>query len=471
MEPKTVEFANDFVKFLNQSASHFHAVFTASLMLEKAGYLLLDERNAEAWKNLIPGKKYYFTRNQSTLIAFAIGKKYVKGNGFTIIGAHTDSPVLKVKPVSKKVSSECLQLTIEPYGGGLWYTWLDRDLSLAGRAIVEYNWRGGNGELENCFKSQLVKIDKPILKIPSLAIHLNRDVDSQGLLLNKQLHLSPILATKTVVDHKLPEDQHHHQIILKMVADELKVEPSKICDLELSLYDTQPACLGGAMNEFVFGRGLDNLMMSYISLRSLIDSTADVTSLDDETNIRMITLFDHEEIGSMSSMGADSALLPSILKNITDSDEKIYASAIQNSILVSADMAHAVHPNYSEKHDPMHGIYMHKGLAIKYNVNQRYATNAISAHFITEVAKKHGLHTQKFTAKNDIPCGSTIGPILSSGVGIRTVDVGIGQWAMHSIRETAGVTDAWSSYELFKYLFFEYPELNKRLNICTIASL
>lgn len=468
---KELPFARDFINFMNASPSHFHAVEASAALLRAGGFTQIYERKDEDWKGLKPGGKYFFHRNQSSIVAFAVGAKYKAGNGFTVIGAHTDSPVLKVKPISKGASSGCLQLAVETYGGGLWNTWFDRDLSVAGRVIV------GN-KTATTFESKLVRIDRPILRIPNLAIHLNRDVNTAGFAPNTQTHLVPVYATASKAEAPTAAAEseakesalkgfelsaEHHPLIIKCIADELKVDAGQIRDFELCLYDTQPATIGGLLNEFIIARGLDNLMMSYVSLRSLIDSTNNAADLAEEEHVRLVALFDNEEVGSASVMGAASVLMPSVLKRIHGSDDASYDSAIRKSFLISADMAHALHPNYSDKHEPLHRPLMHKGLVIKQNANLRYATNAVTMFFITEIARRHGIPLQKFVIRNDMPCGSTIGSILASGVGIRTVDVGIAQWAMHSIRETCGTADAYSAYELFKRVFAEFPAVDKSL--------
>lgn len=450
---------NDFLSFLNKSASQFHATAEAASMLLKAGFKQIYERNADDWK-FAPGGKYFFVRNQSSIVAFAVGGKYQPGNGFSIVGAHTDSPVLKVKPVSNSGAADCLQVAVEPYGGGLWYTWFDRDLSLAGRVIV--------ANADGKFESRLVRIDRPLLRIPSLAIHLSRGVNEEGFAPNKQQHLAPLLATELKAalaqqSQTQPEAKgakaEHHPLLLVALAQELEIEPSAIRDFELCLYDTQPAQLGGLLNEFIQARGLDNLMMSFIGMRALIDSER----LAEEDQVRMCALFDNEEIGSASVMGAASAFMPSVLKRVHGGEESTFEPAMRKSMLISADMAHALHPNYTDRHEPNHRPQMHKGLVVKYNANQRYATNVVTAFHIQEIAKRHGLPIQKFCTRSDMGCGSTIGPILSAQCGVRTVDVGVPQLSMHSIREMAGTADTLSAYKLLKAFYEEFSALDKNM--------
>ncbi len=440
---------DSFLKFVNQSPSPFHCVASSIALLESSGFSRINEIEANSFSNLALGAKYYVTRNQSSIIAFAVGGKWKQGNGTTIAAAHTDSPVLKVKPKSRIDKGGFVQVGVECYGGGLWYTWFDRDLGLAGRVIVQ------NGDM---FESRLVRIDKPVLKIPSLAIHLNRSVNDEGFKVNKETHTIPILAT---VEKALSSGGKHSPLLLKLIAEELNVDAVHIRDFEMFLYDTQSSCLGGALNEFIFSARLDNQLMSYISLQSLIGSIEE-GNLADDTNIRMVALFDHEECGSQSQQGAASNFLHTILTRLNGSTE-LAAVSIANSFLVSADMAHAVHPNYPAAHEDNHRPMIHKGLVLKENSNQRYASNLISMFILSEIAKKHGIPVQDFVVRNDVMCGSTVGPILAANTGLRTVDVGVPQFSMHSIRETCGVEDVISSYNLIKHYFEEFSLLNKKI--------
>lgn len=471
-QDEATAFAKDFIGFMSDAVTQFHAVEEVVKRLLAAGYTQISEKKDSDWK-VVPGGRYFFTRNQSSVVAFAVGGQWKPGNGFSIFGAHTDSPVLKVKPKSKTAAHGYHQVAIETYGGGLWNTWFDRDLSVAGRVIVASE--DGKG-----FESKLVRINSPIMRIPNLAIHLNRGVND-GFAPNTQTHLLPILAStvqaelmgadKEIVERPLsstpdlgtvPEPlTEHHPYVIRLLAEELKVAPSRLREFELCLYDTQPPAIIGGLNEFVVARGLDNLCMSYVSLRALLDSA---DTLKDDEQVRMVALFDNEEIGSNTMMGADSALLPQVLKRI-NGDTTSYDTAIAKSILVSADMAHALHPNYADKHEPGHKPMIHKGLVIKQNANQRYATTSVTTFLLSEIARRHDLPLQKFVVRNDTGCGSTIGPILASQLGVRTIDVGIPQWAMHSIRETCGTTDLATTYALFKAFFSEFAALDKSVRV------
>ncbi|XP_021759394.1 probable aspartyl aminopeptidase [Chenopodium quinoa] len=468
--------ASDLINFLNASPTAFHAVDESKRQLKEAGFEQLSER--EDW-SLQAGKKYFFTRNYSTIVAFAIGKKYVAGNGFHIVGAHTDSPCLKLKPTSKVTKGGYLEVGVQTYGGGLWHTWFDRDLAVAGRVIIKKVKDGSHS-----YSHRLVRIHNPIMRIPTLAIHLDRGSD--GFKPNTQSHLAPILATsikdelnRSVNENdsadngaqteakKSTENQKHHSLLLKLLAKEIGCEPDDICDFELQACDTQPSLIAGALKEFVFSGRLDNLCMSFCSLKALIDATSPEGSLDDEVGVRMVALYDHEEVGSNSAQGAGSPVTLDTISRVTNafcSDVKMMLEKIvQKSFLVSADMAHALHPNYMDKHEENHQPKMHGGLVIKHNANQRYATNAITSFIFKEIGQIHQLPIQEFVVRNDMPCGSTIGPILASGVGIRTVDIGAPQLSMHSIREMCAVDDVLHSYMHLKAFFMEFSKLDTKL--------
>lgn len=461
----------DFVAFLNASPTAFHAVDESKRLLREVGYEQVSER--EDW-NLEAGKKYFFTRNHSTIVAFAVGKKYVAGNGFHIVGAHTDSPCLKLKPVTMVSKGGCLQVGVQTYGGGLWHTWFDRDLTIAGRVMIREENDGSAS-----YSHRLVRLEEPIMRIPTLAIHLDRGVND-GFKVNTQTHLIPVLATSIMAEMNKPAAENgpedvgivgkpkHQPLLLQMLANQIGCAPGEICDFELQACDTQPSVVAGALKEFVFSGRLDNLCMSFCSLKALIDATSSESSLDDETGVRMVALFDHEEVGSNSAQGAGSPAMFDALSRITScfgSDPNLIQKAIQRSFLVSADMAHALHPNYMEKHEENHQPKMHGGLVIKHNANQRYATNAVTSFVFREIAQEHDLPIQDFVVRNDMPCGSTIGPILASGVGIRTVDVGAPQLSMHSIREMCAVDDVNHSYEHFKAYFQEFSYLDAKIAV------
>ncbi|RKP10574.1 peptidase M18 [Thamnocephalis sphaerospora] len=456
---------SDFLRFLRSSPSPFHAVHQCRVRLAEHGFKELKER--DSWK-LTSGGRYYFTRNQSSIVAFVVGGHFRPGNGVSIVAAHTDSPCLKVKPVSKREKNGYIQVGAQLYGGGLWHTWFDRDLGLAGRVLVENE--------DGTYTHHLVQVDKPILRVPSLAIHLERGAND-AFKFNAETHLTPILS---LVNQKLnataeksatsttpvSEAARHSSVLVNLLAKQLDVDAAQLRDMELCLYDVQPATLGGAEDELVLSARLDNLYMSYCAIEGLIDSIDFPGGVEADENIRLVALFDNEEVGSKSAYGADSALLESTLRRLqAGGHETAFEESVQKSYMVSADMAHAVHPNYAEKHEENHRPQMNRGVVIKRNANQRYATTSVTGLVLRELARKHDIPLQEFVVRNDSPCGSTIGPLLSAKLGLRTIDVGCPQLAMHSIRETGGAHDVKHAVCLFDVFFNNFAKLDQSIQV------
>ncbi|ORY19664.1 aspartyl aminopeptidase [Clohesyomyces aquaticus] len=500
MSKPSLKAAEDFLSFVNASPTPFHAVKSARERLEKAGFTQIKERDSWA-STLLPGGKYFLTRNGSSIVAFAIGKKWKAGNPIAMVGAHTDSPCLRIKPVSKRQSDGFLQVAVETYGGGLWHTWFDRDLSIAGRAMVKTK----DGTIEQ----RLVKVDRPILRVPTLAIHLDRQEKFE---FNKESQLFPIAGlaaaelnrqgkTEETKDEEKKDGpfeplaaptQRHHPYLVDIIAEEVGANTTDILDFEMVLYDTQKSVVGGLNNELIFSARLDNLMMSYCSVDALVKSVSPETSLDKDSTIRLIALFDHEEIGSQTAQGADSNLLPAVIRRLSvlpasesSSDKSydkleadtatVYEQTLSTSFLISADMAHSVHPNYPAKYESQHRPEMNKGTVIKVNANARYATNSPGIVLLQEAARrakkasssistaKEGVPLQLFVVRNDSSCGSTIGPMLSAAMGARTLDLGNPQLSMHSIRETCGAHDVEHAVNLFESFFVHFDELEKKI--------
>jgi aspartyl aminopeptidase len=410
-----VNAANDLVAFLSDSPSPFHCVQTAKQRLLANGFIELLE--SDAWE-CQPNQKYVITRGGSALIAIHSGQKTPVESGFRIVGAHTDSPHLRLKPRLAKSKEGLLLFDVDVYGGVLLATWGDRDLGLAGRVVIQE---------EGGFRHQLLRIDRPVCRVTNLAIHLNREVNEKGLYFNKHQHLAPIVAHWN-------QSGTAGENTLSWLAKELNIAPEQIVGHDLSLYDVQAPTIGGQQGEFIFSARLDNQAMCHAAVSALIarKEPSDTTAV--------IALFDHEEIGSVSTRGADGPFLDEVLSRLThnvDSRARAYA----RSFMISADMAHACHPNYSELHDAGHMPRLNAGPVLKTNYNQRYASDGESSALFRYLCKKHNVPCQEFVNRPDLACGSTIGPISAAKLGIRTVDVGNPMLSMHSIREMSGTQD------------------------------
>jgi aspartyl aminopeptidase len=402
------------IDFLKASPTPFHATASLALRLEAAGYQALDER--DAW-HTEPGGRYYVTRNDSSLIAIQLGSRSPLDGGLRLVGAHTDSPCLRVKPQPELQRQGFLQLGVEVYGGALLAPWFDRDLSLAGRVTFR---EGGKVE------SQLIDFQRPIAVIPNLAIHLNRDAN-QGWPINAQTELPPLLA-------QVPGDERYD--FRALLADQLTYEhdlnADAVLDYELSFYDTQSAAVIGLGGDFIAGARLDNLLSCYAGLQALLGTSS-------EENCVLVCT-DHEEVGSSSACGAAGPLLEQVLQRLLPVGDG-FVRTLQKSLLVSVDNAHGIHPNYPDKHDENHGPKLNAGPVIKVNSNQRYATSSETAGFFRHLCLAEEVPVQSFVVRSDMGCGSTIGPITASQLGVRTVDIGVPTFAMHSIRELAGSHD------------------------------
>ncbi|WXL27802.1 M18 family aminopeptidase [Ectopseudomonas mendocina] len=420
------------IEFLKSSPTPFHATATLAHRLEAAGFQHLDERSG--W-HTEAGGRYYVTRNDSSIIAFKLGKRPLTESGIRMVGAHTDSPCLRVKPQPELQRHGYFQIGVEVYGGALLAPWFDRDLSLAGRVTYRRD-----GKVE----SQLIDFKAPIAVIPNLAIHLNREAN-QGWAINAQTELPPILAQYAGSDD--PAD--FRALLTEQLALQHAFNADAVLDYELSFYDTQSAAVIGLNGDFIAGARLDNLLSCYAGLRALLSAG------DDETCLLVCT--DHEEVGSCSACGADGPMLEQVLRRLIPDGED-YVRCIQRSLLVSADNAHGIHPNYADKHDQNHGPKLNAGPVIKINSNQRYATTSETAGFFRHLCLENEVPVQSFVTRSDMGCGSTIGPITSSQLGVRTVDIGLPTFAMHSIREMAGSHDL---AHLVKVLsaFYASPEL------------
>ena len=408
--------SNDLLDYISRSPTPFHATSNLVAMFVDANFTQLNE--CENWQCEANGS-YFITRNDSSIIAFHLGENL--DHGFRMIGAHTDSPCLKVKPKPELNNQGYDQLGVEVYGGALLHPWLDRDLSIAGRVSGVNN----NGELF----SQLIDFKAPIAIIPNLAIHLDRGANKDKTI-NPQNHLPLIIGQSEKLDFKL------------LLLDYCNDDAERVLDFELSCYDTQAPSFIGLNQEFIATARLDNLLSTYIGARALIDSDTNKACLFIST--------DHEEVGSASACGAQGPFLRDVLERIINNTDLHLSQLIAKSTMLSCDNAHGIHPNYADKHDKNHGPILNKGPVIKINSSQRYASNSISSARFQQICEKAKIPVQHFVTRSDMGCGSTIGPITASELGIETLDIGVAQWAMHSIRETAGSKDIEYLYDALK---------------------
>lgn len=419
------EFAQDLLNFIDQSPSPWHAVSTTVERLIQNGFEQLFEE--ESWGSLSQGN-FFVVRDQSSIIAFSIGNKTPNNSGFNIIGAHSDSPGLRVKPNPVIRNKEWLRLGVEVYGGPILATFADRDLSLAGRVAVK------TGKNADSVETQLLNFEKPMLRISNLPIHLNRGVNENGLLLNRQTEIPPLLA---LTDQ--PANYSEADYLKQIIADAMGTPKNHILGWELAVYDTQKGQLWGTESEFLSNSQLDNLASCHAALTALQEQC---TEPHDATQV--IAFFDHEEIGSESQKGADGCFLGDILSRIGLSQgltpEQQY-QAFSKSTLLSADMAHAWHPAFPQKFDQQHRPVINAGPVLKINYNQRYTTQAPSEGLFVQLCEQNDIPYQKFINRTDLSCGSTIGPMTASKLGIESFDVGAPMFSMHSIRESAGVKD------------------------------
>lgn len=429
---KEQKFAINLINFIDRSPSQFHATKNVEEILIKEGFKKLNFQ--DKWELEKEGK-YYTIKNNSAIIGFVIGKGEIEENGFKLIGAHTDSPGFRIKPNPEMtVEGKYLKLNTEVYGGPILNTWFDRPLSMAGRVSVK---------TENPLKPKelLVDMEKPIMIIPNLAIHMNKGVND-GLKINPQTETLPLLAT---INDKFEKDN----FLLKLIAENLDINIEDILDFELYLYEVEKGSLVGLNEEFISIGKLDDLAMVHAGLYGLIDS-----SVGNATNV--LVCFDNEEVGSSTKQGAASPMLRTILERIgvaMGKDREDYYRALSNSFLISADQAHGLHPNYIDKQDPTSRPVVNGGPAIKIAANQSYTTDSSSSAVFQGICKSINVPVQKFANRSDARGGSTIGPISSTQLDIQSVDIGNPILAMHSVRELGGVLDHHYTYESFKEFY------------------
>jgi len=410
------QFNQSLVDFLGESPTPFHAVNAMERRLVARGFKALDE--SESW-DVESGGKYYIVRNGSSIVAWVMPTTPAETSGFRMVGAHTDSPCLKVKPNPEIHKQGYFQLGVEVYGGVLLNPWFDRDLSIAGRV----SYRNSAGELQKA----LVDFKKAVAIIPSLAIHLDREANKERTI-NAQTYLPPILG-------QADEKPDFRALLKTQLEQDGIADIDQVFDYELCFYDTQAPGFVGLNDEFVASARLDNLLSCFIGLDALLRS--------DTQQGALLVCNDHEEVGSMSAAGAQGPMLKQLLERILP-DAEVRNRALSRSVMISADNAHGVHPNFADRHDGNHGPILNKGAVIKINANQRYATNSETSTLYRHLAEQEEVPVQAFVVRTDMACGSTIGPITAAEIGVRTLDIGVPQFGMHSIREVAGSEDAYN---------------------------
>lgn len=420
------------LNFLDSSPCNFYAVHTVREILINNGFA---EKSLEDALTAQPGEKFFVTKNHSAIFAFTVGKKPVADTGLKIIAAHSDSPCFRVKPHAEMLcEGGIVKLNTEVYGGPILYTWFDRPLSLAGRVLLK-----GNDALHPI--TRLVKIDRPLFSISHLAIHFNRAVN-EGNKISKQKDMLPIIA-------KVNNTLEAENMLLHLVADELQVEMEDIIDFDLLVYNTEKATTFGLNNEFISAGRLDDLSMVHAAIEAIID-------VKDDNATCVAAIFDNEETGSGTKQGAGSPVLANVIQRMVESqggNYDGYCRALAKSFLVSADNAHAFHPNYAEKYDPTNHPALGGGPCIKINANCKYMSDAHSAAIFKSLCIEAGAPYQYFVNHSDVAGGSTLGNILTGQMDIAGVDVGNPLLAMHSVRETGSVTDHMNMIKVFKQFF------------------
>jgi aspartyl aminopeptidase len=417
--------------FLSAATTPFHAVSEMAKHLIAAGFSHLA---ADGEWDIEAGGRYFLTSNGSSLVALVAGSECPPIEGIRMVGAHTDSPCLMVKPNPEIGAQGLLQLGVQVYGGALLNPWFDRDLSLAGR--VSYRCPAGKLRLS------LVDFREAIATIPSLAIHLDRDV-------NKGREINPQTAILPVLCHLTEGESADLRALLhaRLLVEHPQLAVQQVLDYELSFYDTQTPSLIGLRREFIASARLDNLLSCFVGLQAMLQA--------DGTMSTLLICNDHEEVGSVSTAGAQGPLLASTLQRLAGSPSR-YAGLAGRSMMISTDNAHAVHPNFADRHDQNHGPLLNRGPVIKVNASQRYATNSETSGLFRMLAALEDVPVQSFVVRNDMACGSTIGPISAAVTGIRTIDIGVPTLGMHSIRELAGSRDAWDLSRVIRR-FYNQP--------------
>lgn len=430
---KEQKLAQELIDFIDNSPSLFHVIENVKTTLKDNGFKQLCL--SEDWE-VKAGEKYFVTKNNTALFAFVPGTGNIEEEGFKIISAHSDAPTFKIKPNPEiTVEGKYLKLNTEVYGGPILYTWFDRPLSIAGRVVLK-----SDNPLKP--KKAFVNVDRPILIIPHLAYHFNRDVNDKGNPLSKQKDMLPVVS---MINEKFEKEN----FLVNLIAEELKVKPEEVIDFDLFLYEFEKGQIVGLNQEFISQGRLDDIAMSQAGMNALISSKECKAT-------KVLAIFDNEEVGSASKQGAASPVFVNIAERLLlamGKNRAEYLRTLSNSFMISADMAHAVHPNYVEKHDPTNHPYMNGGPVIKAHAGQKYITDAESDAIFENICNKAGVPFQKYVNHSDMAGGSTLGNKLISQVDIKGVDIGNPMWGMHSVRETGGVMDHYYVTKAFEAFY------------------
>ena len=423
--------SREMMDFVQRSPSCFHAVSELAKMLEQAGFIALQE--SDVWK-LQPGKGYYVTRNGSAVMAFRMPPE--KPTGFMIAAAHSDAPTMKLKDIAELSDQNYVRLNVEKYGGAILEPWMDRPLSVAGRVSVQQGSR---------VFTRLVNIDRDLLLIPHMAIHMDRGMND-GRALNPQIDMLPVYGQASSAG-----------TLKNLIAEAAGVQPEQLLASDLFLYLRQPGSVWGAENEFISSPKLDDLQCAWACTKAICET-------ENKHMIPLCAIFDNEEVGSTTKQGAASTFLPDTLERVAQAvglQGSAYRQAIANSFLVSCDNAHAVHPNHGEYMDKNHAVYMNGGIVIKYNANQKYTSDAVSAAIFQLVCEEADAPFQRYANRADMPGGSTLGNIANTQVSLNTVDIGLPQLAMHSAYETAGDQDTESMVKALAVFYSKALEMDE----------
>ncbi|XP_024361340.1 probable aspartyl aminopeptidase isoform X3 [Physcomitrium patens] len=471
------------LEYVDNSCTPFHATAEARKFLLTAGFQEISE--CEEWA-LQPGGRYFFTRNMCSIYAFAIGHKYKPGSGFHVIAAHTDSPCPKLKPVSYSAKGGFVHVRVQPYGAGVWQTWFDRDLSVAGRVLL----RRKDGDLVN----ELVRVGRPILRIPTVANPVDRGLAADGSKVDAEVNLAPVLAMQIESELAMSCDSEssmpvehndhgshiypqpataHHPLLIQVLADALKCDVSEVADFDLSVYDTQPACVGGARDDFVFAGRLDNLTSTFCALWALLHTCADPSSLVDESCVRMIALFDSGEVGGPdSAQAAGPQIMLQAMTRIArwlargSDSEGVVERAMRRSLIVSADMVEGMYPiqvSSPGQEESFHHPKLRDGLVLRQDASN--ANDIVTSFLFREVAKRSSIPVQNFPVSRETGCCSTVSSILAAGYGLRLIDCGVPLLSMHSVREMCSTDDIETTFRHFREFFQHFTAIDEQLRV------